>query len=203
MAGMSLVTAILEHPSVYRLWQAPFANKKLEPIFRHNDMTKIRRVLDVGCGPGVNTPHFTKADYLGIDFNEQYIRDARQRFKRSFVLADITQYPAGFDQRFDFILVNSILHHVELADTILVLSRLNALLTHDGHIHILELVRPEQSGFAQLLTRWDRGAYSRPISEWQQIFSDHFETVAFEPYEVRAFGIVLWNMIYFKGRAKQ
>ena len=200
---MSRLTAILEHPSLYRLWQAPFANKKLEPIFRHNDMTKIRRVLDVGCGPGVNAPHFTEADYLGIDFNEQYIRDARRRFKRSFVVADITQYHAGIDQRFDFILVNSILHHIEIADSILVLSHLNALLTDDGHIHILELVRPEQSGIAQLLTRWDRGECPRPISEWQQIFSDHFEAVAFEPYEVRAFGTVLWNMIYFKGRAKQ
>ena len=89
---MSQVNAILEHPAIYRLWQAPFANQKLAPVFRHNDITKVRRVLDVGCGPGTNTTHFANTEYLGIDFNERYIEDARQRYKRAFVVADVTQY---------------------------------------------------------------------------------------------------------------
>ena len=139
---MSQVTAILEHPAIYRLWQAPFANQKLEPVFRHNNITKVRRVLDVGCGPGTNTPHFANNEYLGIDFNERYIEDARQRYKRAFVVADVTQYSVEPGQCFDFILVNSILHHINKPDTLRVLSHLNTLLTNDGHIHILELVQP-------------------------------------------------------------
>ena len=200
---MSQVTALLEHPAIYRLWQAPFANQKLEPVFRHNDITKVRRVLDVGCGPGTNTPHFANNEYLGIDFNERYIEDARQRYKRAFVVADVTQYSVEPGQGFDFILVNSILHHINTPDTLHILSHLNTLLTNDGHIHILELVQPDQGGIASLLTRWDRGAYARPVSEWQQIFSSVFEIVELEAYGLRLLGKTLWNMIYCKGRAKR
>src|SRR6266446_4696729 len=163
--AMSQVTAILDHPTIYRLWQAPFANQKLEPVFRHNDMTKVRRVLDVGCGPGTNVMHFANTEYLGIDFNERYIAEARRRYKRNFIVTDVTQYSADPGQRFDFILVNSLLHHINTPGTMRVLSHLSTLLTNDGHIHILELVQPEQGGIAYLLTRWDSGAYSRPVTE--------------------------------------
>ena len=200
---MSQLTAILEHSVVYRLWQAPFANKKLEPIFRHNDITEVRRVLDVGCGPGTNTVHFTNADYLGIDFKMQYIKDARRRYKRKFIVADVTQFSFEPSQRFDFILLNSILHHMDTQRTIAVLSHLKLLLSEDGHIHALELVQPGQSVIANLLARWDRGKYPRPVSEWRQIFSSIFDIVVLEPYRLGAFGTILWNMIYFKGRTKR
>ena len=45
---MSQVTAILEHPAISAV-ASPFANQKLAPVFRHNDITKVRRVLDVGA----------------------------------------------------------------------------------------------------------------------------------------------------------
>lgn len=198
---MSWVSAILDHPAVYRLWQAPFANKKLEPVFCHNDITKVRKVLDVGCGPGTNTRHFKDADYLGIDLNKQYIENARQRYKREFVVADVITYCTECRECFDFILVNSILHHIDEPTVVHILSHLKRLLSDEGDIHILELVQPARRGIADLLKQWDRGVYARPVSDWQQICSAIFETVVFEPYEVKALGVTLWNMVYFKGRA--
>jgi ubiquinone/menaquinone biosynthesis C-methylase UbiE len=198
---LNWVDAILDHPIVYRLWQAPFANKKLEPVFRHNDITKVRKVLDVGCGPGTNAGHFMDSDYLGIDFNERYIENARKRYKREFVVADVTAYSSEH-RDFDFILVNSILHHIDEPAVVRILSHLESLLSDDGNIHILELVQPAQRGIADLLQRWDRGAYARPEADWQRIFSSIFETLVFEPYELKGMGATLWNMIYFKGRAK-
>jgi SAM-dependent methyltransferase len=199
---MSWLAAILDHPVLYRLWQAPFADKKIEPIFRHNDLTKVRKVLDVGCGAGTNTRHFTGTDYLGIDRNKQYIENARRRHRREFGVADVITYSSECRERFDFILVNSVLHHMDEPSAVHLLSHLESLLGDDGHIHILDLVQPAQMGIADLLRRWDRGAYARPLSDWQRICSSIFETVVFEPYELKALGATLWNMVYFKGRAR-
>ncbi len=62
---MSALDAIMSQPIVYRLWMAPFAEDKFAPILAHNDLSKVRRVLDVGCGPGTNTGHFAQSDISG------------------------------------------------------------------------------------------------------------------------------------------
>src|SRR5206468_6323559 len=98
VAGMRLGAAALEHTLAYRLWQAPFADKKLAPLFAHQDLRSVRRVLDVGCGPGTNTRHFERTGYLGVDINESYIADARRRYGRDFLVADVTSTP-DFDGR--------------------------------------------------------------------------------------------------------
>lgn len=205
---MSLKSRIMEHTLAYRLWQAPFAEQKLGPVLAHNDELRgVRRVLDVGCGPGTNTHHFAHADYLGVDYNPGYIEDARQRHGREFVVADITQYDVAPDQRFDFILVNSFLHHVDDASVRRILRHLATLLTDDGHVHALELVMPEPDergvGMARRLARWDRGEYARPLEAWRRLFSESLEPVVFEPYPLTGLGVPLWSMVYFKGRARR
>jgi SAM-dependent methyltransferase len=199
---MNLAASALERTWVYRAWQAPFAGQKFAPVLAHNPMQRVRRVLDVACGPGTNTRFFADADYLGIDFNERYIQDARQRYGRKFVVADVRDYVAVPEDRFDFILVNSFLHHLSTHDVEGVLTHLKSLLTEDGHIHMLELVMPEQASVARLLARWDRGKFGRPLGEWQQMFEALFEPVVFEPYRLTVMGVTLWNMVYFKGRLR-
>ncbi len=51
---MKLTAAILEQPLAYHLWQAPFAEKKFEPVLAHNDLSRVRRVLDAGRGSGTD-----------------------------------------------------------------------------------------------------------------------------------------------------
>lgn len=192
---------IMEHTAAYRLWQAPFAEAKLAPVFRHSDRAAMRRVLDVGCGPGTNTHHFPHCDYLGIDHNPRYIADARRRTGRAFVVADATTYSVPEGERFDVVLVNSFLHHVDTASARRILAHLRTLLTSDGHVHILDLVLPQRASLSRRLARWDRGEYPRPIEDWRALFSESFVPCVFEPYVLGAAGIALWNMIYFKGSA--
>ena len=68
---MRLTDQVMENPHAYRLWQAPFAEPKFAPVLAHNDLSRVRRVLDVGCGPGTNTHHFAGADYLGNRFQHE------------------------------------------------------------------------------------------------------------------------------------
>jgi len=199
---MSLTASLLERTFVYRMWQAPFAEQKFAPVLAHNNLRCVKRVLDVACGPGTNTHHFPDSDYLGIDLNGRYIQHARARFRRDFLVADVCKYRVSPGERFDFILVNSFLHHLDDSDVANILTHLQSLLTEDGHIHILELVMPENPSIARWLARWDRGKHARPLEQWKQLCGHFFEPVVVEPYPLIGFGATLWNMIYFKGKAR-
>jgi hypothetical protein len=69
-------------------------------------------------------------------------------------------------------------------------------------VHVIELVMPERACVARLLAAGDRGDYARPLGRWNEILSEHFCPVVFVPYPVKAFGITLWNLVYFKGRGE-
>jgi len=199
---MKRLDVAMKWPAVYRLWMGTHAEKKLIPIMTHNDLGRARRVLDVGCGPGTNAPQFSHTDYLGIDWNERYIRDAQSRHSGRFQVGDAAKLQVPADERFDFILINSLLHHIDISATRRLLSHLPVLLTDDGHVHIVELVLPTRVSLPFVLARADRGDYARPIHEWRQIFNQYFDEVVFEPFDVPMFKIVFWNMVYFKGKAK-
>lgn len=200
---MALKNRLLASPLAYRLWQAPFAERKLAPVLACNDLQQVRRVLDVGCGPGTNASHFQHTTYLGLDLNPKYIDAARRTFKGDFQVADVTRGQVASAGRFDFILVNSLLHHLGDEETRLLLSSLAPLLASDGHVHVLDLVLPERAGLARTLARWDRGHHARPLGRWGELFREHFEQVVFQPYALRVLGQPLWNMVYFKGRARR
>jgi len=200
---MRITDRVMENTHAYRLWQAPYAERKFAPVLAHNDLRQVKRVLDVGCGPGTNAHHFAGSDYLGIDSNLGCIEYARRRYKRSFVLADVTRYTVAPGERFDFILLNSFLHHVDTPDARRLLSHLRTLLTDDGHVHILDHVLPDRRSLARFLARHDRGRFSRPRQEWLELVTGVFEPAVFEPYRLTALGVTLWHQVYFKGRAKR
>ncbi len=199
---MGFCTYLLEKSFVYRLWQAPFAAEKVRPLLAGNDLSRVRRVLDVGCGPGTNTTLFAHAEYLGIDINPLYIDRARRRYGRSFVVADAASYEAAAGESYDLILMNSFLHHLDVQAVDRVLSHLGTLLSPDGNIHILDLVLPPNPSISRWLALRDRGGFPRPLEEWRQMFARHFHILAFEPYRLTALGATLWNMVYCKGERR-
>ena len=203
MEKVNAAARLLGSPWVYRLWQAPFAEQKLAPLLAHNDVSAVRRVLDVGCGPGTNARRFGSSYYLGLDINPKYIEFARARYRRDFRVADITTYDAPAGERFDLILVNSFLHHLDDEATIRVLKQAGSLLSDDGHIHVLDLVAPAEPGIARYLARKDRGEHPRPLEVWRDLFAECFEPTLFVPYALKGFGVTLWHMVYFRGRAKR
>ena len=202
MGALKKLSGIMVNPTAYRLWQMPFAEMKFRPILRHNDLAQVRRVLDVGCGPGTNSLFFENHQYLGLDINPDYIEQAKARFGDRFAVADVCTYEAEPQDRFDFILLNSLLHHINDKHTDRILSQLAKQLTIDGHIHILDLVLPPGRSVARTLAMSDRGDYPRPMDNWEEIFKRHFEPVVFEPYPLAFGGVTLWNMIYFKGKQR-
>jgi SAM-dependent methyltransferase len=189
------IADLMNHTWAYRAWQAPFAEAKLRPLFAHNDLSRVRRVLDVGCGPGTNAHHFADVDYTGLDINAGYIVDARRRHGRDFRVADVTRLEPGTIEPADMVLVNSLLHHLDDAETHRTLGSLPPLVTAGGTVHILDLVLPSAISPARAMARLDRGRYARPVDAWRSIFAAHFTEQIFEPYTFAG----LWAMVYFRG----
>jgi SAM-dependent methyltransferase len=86
---------LFEQTWAYRLLQAPWADAKLEPVLRHNDLGRAVDVLDVGCGPGTNSAFFARQRYVGLDINPAYIEHARHEHAGEFLVADATGEPPG------------------------------------------------------------------------------------------------------------
>jgi SAM-dependent methyltransferase len=193
---------LMETSLVYRLWQAPFANQKLAPVRGHADLRRARRVLDLACGPGTNAHYFVPSSYTGVDINRAYIERARDRHAGRFVVGDGTAPDLLPGEGFDFILVNSFLHHLPTDVVRKTLRRVNELMSADGHVHILDLILPPDRSVARLLARADRGNYARPLAEWRELLERFFEPVLLEPFALTAAGIPLWNMFYFKGKKR-
>ena len=198
MISVKPFVGILESTAAYRYLQMPFAKAKLRPVFRHNDLSGVRRVLDIGCGPGTNAAHFRNVNYLGLDINAGYVDYAKRRFGDRFLVADARTYrpPQG---EFDLILLNSFLHHIDDQNAESILKALSPALGDDGFVHILDLVLPEDTGVARWMAINDRGNHPRPIEEWRRMFTAVFDEVVFEPYLVSLVGIPFLRMVYFKG----
>jgi SAM-dependent methyltransferase len=196
---MRFIDRILEHPTVYAAWQAPFVSQKFAPVERHIRRQQVRRVLDVGCGPGTNARRFAGADYVGVDINERYLAIARAKYQGRFVQADLETADLSWLGTFDTILVNSFLHHLPDDAVRRILRQLQTLLGADGTVHVLDLVLPERLSVATIMARLDRGRYARPLEALRELFDAYFEPLAVERYRV---GGGLWAMVYFQGRAR-
>ncbi len=196
----SSIGRVLESPRVYRSWQAPFVRQKLCPVLRQQSLGSAKKVLDIGCGPGTNSAYFQDKEYLGLDLNPQYIAFARKRFKRNFLVADAVTFSPDPGEKFDFVLMNSLLHHIDDEGVHKLLSNVRELLGEDGEVHILDLELPETPGIALHLARADRGNYARKRETWRNVFTNYYQMLNFEPYSVGLFGVPLWNMVYFRGK---
>jgi SAM-dependent methyltransferase len=194
-----LLEQVLEHPAIYSQWQAPFAAQKFAPVERHIRHATIRRVLDVGCGPGTNAARFGGTAYVGVDINERYLTVARSKYSGQFVQADLATADLSHFGAFDVILVNSFLHHLPDMAVDRLLAQLATLLEPRGRVHILELVHPERRSLPSIMASLDRGRYARSVRAWTEHVERHFHPVVVEPY---TFGLGLWAMVYLQGIAK-
>jgi len=193
---------LFEVPLVYGTLQAPFADNKLKPFLKRVDLSQVKRVLDVGCGPGTNARAFAGSDYVGIDINPDYIATASRRFKGRFVVGDVADERVLPDERFDCVFANSLMHHLPDDVTSSLLARMARLVAPGGGVHVLDLVLPDGLSPARALAQLDRGRHARPVAEWRRLFTEHLEERHLEVYPLGVPGVPLWWMIYFHGVPK-
>lgn len=120
-----------------------FGEYKIKIISQEeNDKRKIR-ILDLGCGDGLNALFFEKCfdgmEYYGIDVSEESIKQAEKYSSSNihFSVYDGSNIP--FEENyFDIILLACVLHHVPHEQHFALLSECKRVLKKDGHLYIFE-----------------------------------------------------------------
>lgn len=191
---------ILDLPTVYALWQAPFVGQKIAPFIAAGPAARAGRVLELGCGPGTNAHLFDPQGYVGIDLSPHYVEAARRRHRGRFVCGDAADFHLPDESPFDRVFINSLLHHLRDDQVESLLAKAAAALAPDGRLHVLDLSLPEEPSVARFLARADRGGFARPLTAWETHLARHFATETLEPYSVRCLGAPCWKMFYFRGR---
>ena len=130
---------------------------------------KGESVIDVGCGIGDHA-YLVKGNYVGIDFNPEFIRYAKRKYSRpnrKFMRMDATRMSFRRNS-FDKAMYISMLHHFNDAQNMKVLREISRITRK--RIIILDLV-PDRHPFRKLLWKMDRGDYVRPVKRQVELIS--------------------------------
>lgn len=119
-----------------------YADKFKEPTDHIDDflnlVKKNGRILDVGCGVGVDANHMASKGFglIGIDMSKEMINIAKQNFPDiDFRVMDMRKLPFE-PNSFDGIFVAYSLIHVPKKETPQILEKLNTILRPHGIIYI-------------------------------------------------------------------
>jgi ubiquinone/menaquinone biosynthesis C-methylase UbiE len=155
---------------------------KLEPfIFELAgfDVSKGKRVLEIGCGVGTDGVEFLKAgaDYTGVDASDISVGLAKKNLKShgysdSFIRsADAEQLPFP-DNHFDFVYSWGVLHHTP--DLARAVSEVYRVLKPGGRFCIMLYNRRSLVGFQLYVLH---GLLKlRPLISWRELFSGYHES---------------------------
>ena len=149
-----------------------------------------RRVVDVGCGPGLFVPaaRARRLRYLGLDVDPAILDYSRRRFPGPDVRwsdRPFDQVPLGPE---DVVVMNGVVHHLpdEVYDRFLRHATAAAYLVICDHW--------QEPGRLSFLTRklqhWDRGKFVRPIETFEQL--EGYATLRQLELESRFLGVTLW-----------
>lgn len=198
----SLKDSIVTIPLVYKLIQVPFVEGKLAPVREEIQQAKGKRVLDVGCGPGTNCKFFGESDYTGIDIEPKYINHAREKYQRNFLVGDASKLSSIFEQPFDFILVNSLTHHLDDEKFAGLITESKKVLAPGGTLCVVDIVNDTKHWLSTALTKADRGDFVRPYTKNVEAWTSSYSEIRLGRFQLYLFGFTCAELFYFVGSSK-
>ncbi len=139
------------------------------PIKRHNSNTfkkiKDKKILEIGCASGKDAILYSKyaAFYCGIDISDEAIKNAvNLKLENSeFFCIDAHKIPKE-DEEFDCVVVNSLLHHLDLEKSF---QEINRVLKTGGYLIFREPLGINPFfNFYRFLTPLSRTSDERPLT---------------------------------------
>ncbi|OGQ46278.1 MAG: hypothetical protein A3H42_04450 [Deltaproteobacteria bacterium RIFCSPLOWO2_02_FULL_46_8] len=161
------ITDILEAPFVWRFFRKIIdvfggIYRKRMMILRGFGLTPQTSVIDIACGTGQYS-QLTKADYLGIDMDANYVADAQKRFgnaRRKFICADANRASID-DSSYEAAILIDATHHLMDEENRALFITLNKVASK--MVVICDPIQQSRSNLiGRFLTSLDRGKYIRP-----------------------------------------
>lgn len=181
------IKQILSIPQIYTLWQNIIGDYKLRKIYCR-DYVKAKesdRILDIGCGPA-NMVDFLpqNINYVGFDDSNLYIENAKKKFPNaensenySFFCQRVN-FAQNFDEKFDIIMANAILHHIDDEEAEKLISFAKSNLKENGRLITLDGCYLEKQSFVKKwLLKNDRGKFVRTKENYFNLFLKHFKEI--------------------------
>lgn len=175
---------ILAIPQLYTLWQRFVGDYKLRRIYCR-DFIKAKekdRILDIGCGPASMVKYMPEnIDYVGFDDSEAYIEKAKKLFPDTNNYAffcERVNFAKDFEQKFDIIMANAILHHLDDNEAEKLISFAAKNLKEKGRFLTLDGCFVDNQSFIKTwLLKNDRGKFVRTKDEYFKLFSKYFNDI--------------------------
>jgi SAM-dependent methyltransferase len=129
-------------------------------------------VLDLGCGTAEYAELFDPARYRGVDIHPGYIAFAQKRRpSHRFVVADVRTW-TGEDDRFDLVMVNGVLHHLDDDAVAEFLATAKRLTKPGGTLLVIEDVDLADPPLGtRLVHLLDHGDHIRDAARWEALVS--------------------------------
>lgn len=155
-----------------------------------------KRILEVGCGQGNITVNLLDKEYiLGIDFDEEYLKNIRERFsahtnfeaERRDITKDTTELK---ERRFDTIVCANVIEHIE--DEVGATKKMYEILEPGGHIIMLA------PAFEFLFSTYDYkvGHYRRYTKQTIQKTLEASGFVVKKTYYFNMLGAIGWFVVF-------
>ena len=139
-----------------------------------------QRLLDIGCGPGDILNYLPPVAYVGFDNNPEYIQAAKAKYahRGEFFQQAVSRELVGQFSGFDLVMANGLLHHLDDAECMELLTIGLTALKPGGRMITLDgVLTPSQSRFARYLVSRDRGRHVRTEEEYTQLARRVFRDV--------------------------
>jgi len=172
----SIFYKVLENPRVYRIIQhvmAPGHDGMLKEQFDHIFDASKGLVLDVGCGPLLNTPQ-PMGQVIGIDINPDYVSKYNRPPDCMGIVSSADSLPFK-DNCFNESRTFALLHHLPREVAVMTVREMIRCTKPDSRVIILDSIWPRNAvkrPLAWLSRRMDRGKWVRHQEELLELLNE-------------------------------
>ena len=177
-----MINFLLKNPSLYRFYQKTVRGKYdeydfIKFIFEKKKLKNIR-LLDICCGDSHILEYINEYvnDYLGVDNNDKYLDQCKQRWKKfNFLhlnLNDMTDINELIKFKPNFIFINGAIHHLDDKTVELINSFIQINFSNCYFLSV-DPIKNNNSLLNNIMIKLDRGKFIRNKSEYSKLMKPY------------------------------
>ena len=189
-----MINFLLKNPSLYRFYQKTVRAKYNEYdffrfIFKQNNFKNLR-MLDICCGDGHILEHVNEfiSEYIGIDYNDKYLEQCRNRWKKfNFInleLKDNANIDRLIEFKPNFIFINGAIHHLDDKTVKLINSFIKNNFSECRFLSV-DPVKYNNALLNKIMIMLDRGKFIRNKSEDAEVMNSFESFIVDDFYKMK------------------